>query len=338
MDGRDISKGRRRSVVVFLALLLGFGFAVGAATGQESPSAERGAYVFRAAGGCSCHTDVKNEGPFMAGGRPIATPFGTIYSTNITPDPKTGIGAWSDADFLRAMTLGVGPSGVQYFPVFPYTSFTRMTRQDVLDLKAYLFSIPPVARANQAHELKAPFGWRLGIRVWKWLYFQPGTLKPDPARSPQWNRGAYLVQALGHCGECHTPRNLLGGLQKGRPHAGTADGPDGELAPNITPDTATGIGSWDPADLVWFLQMGLKPDGDDTQGLMSELIETGYSHLSAADLEAITVYIQSLPAIHNEVVPPEKQTRDNRDIGPGQRRTMRCCLAVATESHVTAQP
>ena len=267
---------------------------------------ERGAYVFRAAGGCSCHTDVKNQGAFMAGGRPIATPFGTIYSTNITPDRATGIGTWSDEDFLRAMTLGVGPSGEQYFPVFPYTSFTRMTNQDVLDLKAYLFSITPVERANKAHDLQAPFGWRFGVRAWKWLYFQPGTMLPDPGQSPQWNRGAYLVQALGHCGECHTPRNLMGGLQKGMRHAGAVDGPDGELAPNITPDADTGIGAWSPADLVWFLQMGLKPDGDDTQGLMSELIETGYSHLSEADLEAITVYIQSMPAIHNEVVPPEK--------------------------------
>ncbi len=303
MGIRAISKGKFQSMVVFFALILWL--ALGVATGQESPSVERGAYIFRAAGGCSCHTDVKNDGAFMAGGRPIATPFGIIYSTNITPDLESGIGAWSDEDFLRAMTLGVGPSGVQYFPVFPYTSFTRMTRQDVLDLKAYLFSITPVAQANRAAKLQAPFGWRFGVRVWRWLYFQPGTLQPDPDQSPQWNRGAYLVQALGHCGECHTPRNLMGGLKKGRRHAGTVDGPDGELAPNITPDADTGIGSWSPADLVWFLQMGLKPDGDDTQGLMSELIETGYSHLSEGDLEAIAVYIQSLPAIHNEVVPPE---------------------------------
>ena len=298
---RKISGGKRQSIAVFCGLALWL--AVGAATGQESLSVERGAYVFQAAGGCSCHTDVKNQGAFMAGGRPIATPFGTIYSTNITPDSETGIGAWSDEDFVRAMTLGVGPSGEQYFPVFPYTSFTRMTRQDLLDLKAYLFSITPVAQSNRAPDLQAPFGWRFGVRVWKWLYFQPGTMQPDPDHSPQWNRGAYLVRALGHCGECHTPRNLMGGLQKGMRHAGTVDGPDGELAPNITPDTATGIGSWSPADLVWFLQMGLKPDGDDTQGLMSELIETGYSHLNEADLEAIAVYIRSLPPIHHKVEP-----------------------------------
>ena len=294
---------RCRSAALLLVLMLWF--SVEAVTGQEITAVERGAYVFRAAGGCSCHTDVKNDGAFMAGGRPIATPFGTIYSTNITPDLETGIGAWSDEDFLRAMTLGVDPSGVQYFPVFPYTSFTRMTRQDVLDLKAYLFSITPIAQANRALELQAPFGWRFGVRVWKWLYFQPGTLQPDPDQSPQWNRGAYLAQALGHCGECHTPRNLMGGLQKGMLHAGAVDGPDGELAPNITPDEATGIGSWSTADLIWFLQMGLKPDGDDTQGLMSELIETGYSNLTEDDLEAIAVYIRSLPPIHHKVEPRE---------------------------------
>ena len=288
---------------IALILVLILCFSVVRAVGQESTEIERGAYVFRAAGGCSCHTDVENDGAFLAGGRPIATPFGTIYSTNITPDPETGIGAWNDEDFVRAMTQGVGPSGEQYFPIFPYTSFTRMSRRDVLDLKAYLFSIDPVAQANRPHELQAPFGWRIGVRAWKFLYFQPGPMQSDADQSAQWNRGAYLSRALGHCEECHTPRNLFGGLRKGRGHAGTVDGPDGELAPNITPDPDTGIGSWSAADLVWFLQMGLKPDGDDTQGLMSELIDTGYSYLGEDDLEAIAAYILSLPPIHHKVEP-----------------------------------
>ena len=291
---------------VAAVLVLFGGFFAAPAAGQEGTAVERGAYVFQAAGGCSCHTDVKHDGPFMAGGRPIATPFGTIYSTNITPHPETGIGGWSDEDFVRAMTQGVGPAGEQYFPVFPYTSFTRMSLRDVLDLKAYLFSIDPVAQVNLPHELRAPFGWRIGVRGWKFLFFQAGTMKPDPDRSAQWNRGAYLSRALGHCEECHTPRNLFGGLQKDMGHAGAVDGPDGELAPNITPERDTGIGSWSPADLVWFLQMGLKPDGDDTQGLMSELIETGYSHLGQDDLEAIATYILSLPPIHNKVEPREQ--------------------------------
>jgi len=256
----------------------------------------------QAAGGCSCHTDDKRSGAFMAGGRPIKTPFGIVYSTNITPDPRTGIGTWSDADFLQAMRQGVSPQGVHYFPVFPYTSFTHMTEQDVLDLKAYLFSVPAVEQANKPPELRLPFGWRIGLGVWKWLNFRPGTFQPRPERSAEWNRGAYLVTALGHCAECHTPRNWLGGLQAQMAYAGAADGPEGELAPNITPDEDTGIGTWSVPDIVWYLQTGLKPDGDDTQGLMSVVIENGYKHLPEKDLQAIAVYLRSLKPIRNKVV------------------------------------
>ena len=268
---------------------------------------QRGEYIFHAAGGCSCHTDTPNKGALMAGGRAIKTPFGTIYSTNITADMKTGIGQWSDADFLRAMTQGVGPKGEQYFPVFPYTSFTRMTQRDLLDLKAYLFSLPAVQQANTPHALRAPFGWRFGVRLWKWLYFRPGTWQPDPAQSSAWNRGAYLATAPGHCTECHTPRNRLGGLKTEMAYAGAADGPEGELAPNITPHEATGIGDWNSPDLVWFLQTGFKPDGDDAQGLMSELISSGYKHLTEADLQAIATYLKALKPIHNKVTVPEKK-------------------------------
>ncbi|HEY7493201.1 MAG TPA: cytochrome c [Candidatus Tectomicrobia bacterium] len=269
--------------------------------GQEPTASQRGEYIFRAAGSCGCHTDRENKGPLLAGGRPIKTPFGSVYSTNITPDRQTGIGAWSDADFLKAMTQGVGPHGTQYFPVFPYPSFTRMSESDLLDLKAYLFSVPPVVQQAKPADLLFPFGWRAGLRVWKWLYFRPGPFQPDPGQSPEWNRGAYLATAIGHCGECHTPRNFLGGLRSAMSYAGTADGADGELAPNITPDQATGIGSWSVADIVWFLQTGFKPNGDDAQGLMSELIENGYKHLTEADLQAIAVYLQSLKPISNKV-------------------------------------
>jgi mono/diheme cytochrome c family protein len=281
------------------------GLVVTAVYGQELAAVQRGANIFHAAGGCSCHTDAKNHGPFMAGGRPIKTPFGTVYSTNITPAPNTGIGKWSDADFLQAMTQGIGPDGTPYFPVFPYTSFTHMTRQDVLDLKAYLFSLPAVEQANKPHELFGPFGWRWGIRLWKKWFFRPGVFQPDQTQSSQWNRGAYLATALGHCTECHTPRNFLGGLKAAMTYAGSAAGPEGELAPNITPDEATGIGEWSIADLVWFLQTGLKPDGDDTQGLMSELISNGYKHMSEEDWRAIAVYFRTVPAIRNKVVAPK---------------------------------
>lgn len=273
---------------------------------QPATPAQRGEYVLHAAGGCGCHTDLKGKGAFMAGGRAIKTPFGMVYGTNITPAPQSGIGAWSEADFTRAMTQGVGPHGTPYLPVFPYTSFTRMTAQDVEDLRAYLFSLPPVERANTPHELRFPFGWRFLIRLWKWWYFRPGEFQQVTAQTPEWNRGAYLATALAHCGECHTPRTALGGSNMAMYYAGAADGPEGELAPNITPDEATGIGTWSIPDLVWYLKTGTKPDGDDTQGLMSELIEHGYKHLTEADLRAIAVYVRSLPAVRNKVKVPKK--------------------------------
>lgn len=273
--------------------------------GADPTAIQRGQAVLQAAGGCSCHTDDKRSGAFMAGGRPIKTPFGTLYSTNITPAPKTGIGTWSEADFLTAMRQGVAPGGWHYFPVFPYTSFTRMTEQDVRDVQAYLFSLPPVEQANKPPELRFPFGWRVGLVVWKWLNFRPGAFEPRPDQPAEWQRGAYLVTALGHCAECHTPRNWLGGANPKMAYAGAADGPEGELAPNITPDETTGIGTWSVADIVWYLQTGVKPNGDDTQGLMSVVIENGYKHLPEADLRAIAVYLRSLPPIHHKVVKKE---------------------------------
>ncbi len=278
-----------------------------AAWSQPAPSpVQRGKAIFHATGGCGCHTDVKNKGAFMAGGRPIATPFGSIYATNITPDLETGIGNWSDEAFIAAMTRGLSPDGKHYFPVFPYTSFTRMARRDLLDLKAYLFSIPPIRQANRPTKLRFPFGWRGALLGWKWFNFQPGPLQPTEGQSDAWNRGAYLVQALAHCGECHTPRNLMGGLNASMSYAGAVEGPEGELAPNITPDEATGIGDWSEADIVWYLQTGLKPDGDDTQGLMSEVIEHGYQHVPEADLKAIATYLRTLKPIVNKVVPKAK--------------------------------
>lgn len=276
-----------------------------AAWGQEATAVQRGKLVFQAAGGCGCHTDVQRSGPFMAGGRPLKTPFGTVYSTNITPAQHTGLGTWSEADFLKAMTRGVGPKVSHYLPVFPYTSFTNMTEQDVRDLKAYLFSLPPVERANTPHELPFPFNWRFPLLFWKWLFFRPGPLQPQPAQTTEWNRGAYLATALSHCSECHTPRNMFGALKQSLAYAGSVEGPEGQLAPNITPDPDTGIGNWSVADMVWYLQTGLKPDGDDTQGLMSEVIEHGYKHLPESDLRAIAMYLRTRPAIHNKVVKPK---------------------------------
>ncbi|MDG2066044.1 MAG: cytochrome c [SAR324 cluster bacterium] len=266
-----------------------------------TPDIPAGKYLFQAAGGCGCHTDTKNNGVFLAGGRPIKTPFGTFYGTNITPDPETGIGNWSDDDFIKAMTQGMSPEGVHYFPVFPYTSFQGIRRKDLLDLKAYLFSIPPIRKINIPHELILPFGEQYALMFWKNFIWSPQPFKSNLENTKSWNRGAYLAQTVAHCGECHTPRNLLGVLKPEMHFAGSKEGPEGELAPNITPHKQTGIGSWSEVDISYFLQTGMKPDGDDAQGLMGEVIEFGYHNLQEKDLYSLAEYLLSLEAISNEL-------------------------------------
>ena len=263
-----------------------------------------GKRVFYATGGCTCHTNYPHEGedaPELAGGRGLETPFGTFFSTNITPDPETGIGKWSDADFIRAMREGISPAGEHYFPVFPYPAFAGLLDQDLADLRSYLNSQPPIERPNRSPDAPFPFTWRTTVSVWKWLNFEMPSREPAREKSAEWNRGRYLVDAAAHCGECHTPRTLTGGLDASLHLAGSRDGPEGQLAPNITPHATTGIGGWSRRDLVWYLETGLKPDGDDTQGLMSEVIEHGYANLPASDLEAMAAYLGTVPAIENRV-------------------------------------
>lgn len=293
----------RARLVTARALVACFAWLATAAGAQTGPpdAVARGEYVFRAAAGCSCHTDVPNDGPALAGGRAIETPFGVFYSPNITPDPETGIGGWSEDDFLRAMTEGVSPSGQHYFPVFPYTSYARMTDADLEDLWAYLSAQQPVERANREHDVWWPVSWRPMLYFWKWWYLEPDTAIADASRSEQWNRGAYLVNGAAHCGECHTPRTWLGGPDTAMALAGTAEGPEGELAPNITPDPETGIGRWHPADLTWLLETGLLPDGDSVQDSMAEAIDQGYRFLTAEDRQAIAEYILSLPPVDHAV-------------------------------------
>jgi len=269
--------------------------------GATATPAERGKVIFDLTGGCGCHTDYKNKGALLAGGRGIKTPFGTVFGTNITPDSETGLGKWTEDDFVRAMTQGVRKDGKDLFPVFPYTSFTRMSEADLKDLWAYLKTVPPVRQENRPHDLLPPFGIRLTLGPWKALNFTPGPFRPDPGQSEQVNRGAYIVQALGHCAECHTPRNLMGALKSDMTHAGSLDGPEGQLAPNITPDEDTGIGKWSVKDIAYYLQTGSKPDGDEAEGLMSEMIEHGYSHVAEADLAAIAAYVKTLKPIAHKV-------------------------------------
>jgi mono/diheme cytochrome c family protein len=266
----------------------------------DEDAVTRGEYLVHAGGCFSCHTAAR--GPKLAGGRALATPFGTFYSPNITPDTETGVGRWTDAQFLRALREGVRPDGANYFPVFPYPSFTGITDSDALAIKAYLFSLPPVRQQNRPHDVAFPFSWRLLQTGWKLLFFTPGPFQPAPDRSVAYNRGAYLVTALAHCGECHTPRNFLGAMRSGQWLAGTPDGPDGQLVPNITPDPSTGIGKWEKEDVVDLLKTGATPEQSKVKGAMREVIEDGLKYLRDGDLEAIADYLFGQPPIVHEVV------------------------------------
>ncbi len=259
----------------------------------------RGAVLF-AAGGCgNCHTDTKKKGKPLAGGHALKTPFGTFYTPNISPDRTHGIGAWSEKDFVRAMREGKAPDGSNYFPVFPYTSYTNMTDDDLKALKAYIFAQPPVAQPNRPHDVGFPFNIRFGQAFWKMLFFEKGPYRPDPSRPAEWNRGAYLANAVAHCAECHTPRNALGGLKRDRWMAGTAkgEGPDGLAIPNITPHRSNGIGKWSVGQIAEYLGSGEQPDGDYAGSLMADVIDKGTDLLSASDRRAIAIYILSLPPL-----------------------------------------
>ena len=296
----SVVRRKRRCATAGLALALWAFLWLSPAGAADDPVA-RGKYLVRAGLCVACHTDYDKKGAELSGGYAIKVPFGTIYSTNITPDPDTGIGHWSDEDFLRAMRKGIGRQGQHLFPAFPYTSFTHMTDEDILAIKAYLSTVKPVRRENRAPELTTPFGWRFLLAGWKWRYFKEGQVAPDPGKPDQWNRGAYLVRAVTHCAECHTPRDWAGGLKRELLMAGTADGPEGETAPNITAHGKTGVGDWSVEDMVELLKSTYKPDGDNVQGLMERIIVHGYEHMTDEDLTAIAVYLRSLPPIENRV-------------------------------------
>ena len=282
---------------VVIVILLGFGITGAAADDKVA----RGAYLIRAAGCVGCHTDTKGGGAPLAGGRGLKTPFGVFYSPNITPHSETGIGRWSEQDFLDALRYGRRPGGGDYFPVFPYPSYNAMRAEDAVAIKAYLFALAPIERPNKAHDVAAPFSCRWTIGLWKWLFFAPGPWLDRAERDAAWNRGGYLVHALAYCGECHTARNFMGAMQPSGFLAGTSYGPDGELVPNITPDLGTGIGDLNEADIVQLLRDGTKPDYDDVQGSMAEAIRDGLGYLNDEDLNAIARYLRTVPAIVHRV-------------------------------------
>jgi mono/diheme cytochrome c family protein len=267
---------------------------------------ENGRYLFYAGGCVSCHAapasakcdDPNYKDPLtLTGGRCLKSAFGTFYVPNITPDKQSGIGGWSDEDFIKAMTAGVSPAGKRYYPAFPFASYRHMTREDLLDLKAFLDTLPAVASSVPKNELSFPYNVRSGLIVWDWLNLDGGTFVPDPSKSAQLNRGAYLVQGPGHCGECHTPRNWLGATIKDKQLSG-APSPDGKgFVPNITPD-ATGLKSWSEKDIAYALETGFTPDGDSLGGSMTK-VQDNTAKLTPEDRDAIAAYLKSIPPIAN---------------------------------------
>lgn len=285
---------------------------VAAPVGAADPVTPQGEYLFHAAGCASCHTDTENKGAPLAGGRALHTVFGTFYTTNITPDPDTGIGRWNEADFVRALRDGIGPQDEHYYPAFPYTSYTQLTDADMRALWGYLRGQKPVRQANKPHELAWHLRSRTALTAWKKLFFRPGAHQPQPDKTPAWNRGAYLVNAVTHCGECHTPRHPLGGFKQALHLAGNPDGVDKATVPNITPDRKTGIGKWTENDIVDYLETGATPDGDYAGDSMAEVIDNSTSRLTPDDRRAIATYLKSLPAIE-QAVRKEKKKKSGQD-------------------------
>jgi mono/diheme cytochrome c family protein len=262
----------------------------------------RGRYIFGATGGCGCHTTPK-QAP-NAGGRRYDGPFGTVYATNITPDRQTGIGAWTDDQIITAIRLGRRPNGERLLPVHPYPVFNGMSEGDLRALVAFLRTVPPVNRANTPKRISVPLFESVFLPAWL-AAFAPRETPPATAPTSGIARGEYLVRAVGHCGECHTPRTVTQATDNSRFLAGTAKGPEDSSVPNITPDKATGL-AWTVEEIADYLATGNKPDGDVAGGLMGEVIQgtlAGYKDMTRADLLAIAQYLKTIPPIRNRVEP-----------------------------------
>jgi mono/diheme cytochrome c family protein len=255
---------------------------------------QRGRYLFDVGDCASCH------GESLAGGIPLRTPFGVIYSPNITTDPETGIGAWTDDQFYQAMHSGIAADGTRLYPAFPYPWFTKATRQDIDAIRAYLRTVPPVKARTPPLGLPFPFDIRLSMLGWNYFFFQEGTFRPDPAKSAEWNRGAYLVEGLAHCGACHTPTSMLGASAGGQPYRGGVL--DNWYAPDLTSDQRAGLGAWSVQDIVDFLKTG-RTDKEVAYGPMSEVIHYSTSRMTDADLKAMAVYLKDQPAARPNATP-----------------------------------
>jgi mono/diheme cytochrome c family protein len=267
-------------------------------TAQADTGVARGEYLAHAADCAACHM---GAGGKLAGGRAFKTPFGTIYASNITPDRAHGIGDYTDDEWVSALQQGVGRGGKHLYPAMPYTSYTQMSRDDALAIKAYLMTQPASPEATPANDMRFPFNIRFLMVFWNWLYNPDHRFAPDAAHDAAWNRGAYLAEALGHCQQCHTPRNFLQGLQTGQAYAGAVQ--QGWLAYNITSDTETGIGGWSEAELATYLRSGHADNRGTASGPMAEAVGYSLRYLTEPDGQALAHYVKSLKAIKGEVLP-----------------------------------
>jgi mono/diheme cytochrome c family protein len=259
-----------------------------------TPNPDNGLTVFNAGGCSSCHA-VPNQPDRLklGGGLAIPSPFGTFHVPNISPDMADGVGRWTEAEFVTAVTKGTSPTGAHYFPAFPYTSYQHAKVEDVRDLFAYLQTLSPVSGKVRDHDVPFPFNIRRNLGIWKLMFMDGKPFVPDSARSAQWNRGAYLVNSLGHCAECHSPRNILGGIVADQRFAGGPN-PEGEgWVPNIT---QKGLAEWSEKDFSYFLETGEMPDGDKAGGSMARVIRNT-SQLSPEDRAAMAEYLKSLPPV-----------------------------------------
>jgi mono/diheme cytochrome c family protein len=272
------------------------------ALGPHAPNPDNGRTMFFAGGCASCHATSKEDPTRLGGGLGLKSPFGTFYVPNISPDPKDGIGSWSEAQFVSAMLKGTSPHGAHYYPSFPYASYQRMRVADVRDLFAHLKTLPPVEGKARGHDLPFPFTIRRTLGAWKLLFLYGEPFRPDPAQSAEWNRGAYLANGPGHCAECHSPRNLLGGIVASQRFAGGPN-PEGEgWVPNIT---QARLKDWSKGEIEEVLATGTTPEGDSVGSTMAAVVRnTG--QLPAADRAAIATYIKSLPPIEGPKPPPKQ--------------------------------
>src|ERR671918_294810 len=283
------------SILFFLGCFFVFAPVADAQTSSKE-FVTKGQYIFALAGGCACHSEPKAVQ--HAGGRAFPIPFGTVYSTNITQDQETGLGAWSDQQIHDAMVKGMRADGSRILPVMPYEAYAGMAEEDLKALIAYLRTLKPVKKATPRMKSWAPFTRNLGVPLWLKVF---GRSSNSPAQAPKSGseRGRYLVEHVSLCGDCHTPRNFIGVANRSLYLAGAGEkiGPLGQAVPNITPDKETGIGEWKREDIAELLLSGTKPDLDNVQGLMAEVVEHGYKDMSKQDALAIADYLKSIPAI-----------------------------------------